>query len=132
MVETTELAIGQSIGPSIRRIDEFVHLPLGWDGDDADPITALAVSSAAVLVTSVADRCWHIRGVAPITSSPLPDGGLQLEWVGNEARIEVEVGPEGAYGYVLIRGKGPNATYEECDNVELNVLVGLINTVIKL
>jgi len=116
---------------AFRRIAEMSSLPANWDGEGADPLSSRAVAEAAVLIAAVAERgadAGHSR--VPFTSAPLPDGGLQVEWLGPTSRIDVEVGPSGEFSYLIKHGSGSTASYEEADAIDRDTLVGLIDRIV--
>ncbi|MBA2520104.1 MAG: hypothetical protein H0V24_10585 [Chloroflexia bacterium] len=121
--------------PITARIGEFAGLPGNWDADDADPITSPAVAGAINLIMLVASPPEAIRDVTPrlaipTTSSPLPDGGIQVEWSGNADRIDVQIGPDGSLGYLVKWGGGSEARYEETDEATVERIIELIHQVI--
>jgi hypothetical protein len=110
------------------RIRELAELPSNWDAEDADPPTGMAVAAACYLIlaaTSSQERLDHSI-VVPITSSPIPDGGLQIEWEGPNGRIDVQTNPDGSYGYLVKWNEGRHARYEETDQAELETILALI------
>jgi hypothetical protein len=60
----------------------MAKLSPNWDGEGADPPTAEAVAAACFLIEAVAEHRQQQGGVGilPETSSPIPDGGLLIEW----------------------------------------------------
>ncbi len=122
------LATSPSLRPALRRIAEFASLPADWDAEGADPLAARAVAEACLLIEAVAERQEQRTGIrqAPWTSSPLPDGGVQVEWLGRSARVDVEIAPDGTFAYMVKRGSGANAEYEEAPEVERNALLDVI------
>lgn len=125
------LLVEPTLLPAFDRIAEMAKLPPNWDREDADPPTPRAVGRACYLIEAVAEA-QERRGfgrVAPSTSSPIPDGGLQIEWEGPNARIDVQVGPDGSYGYLVTWGLDREATYEEADEAPLGKILGLIDRV---
>jgi hypothetical protein len=87
-----------------------------------------AVGEACALVYAVAETGLAERAgrYAPWTSAPIADGGLQVEWRGLSARIEVQVAPDGSVGYLIQRGEGRSAVYEEAEDVPFDDLVEAI------
>ena len=135
MLETDAATIVSSepaLRSAIDRIAEMAKLPANWDRADADPPTALAVGGACHLIEAVAaDQARRGRGrIAPATSSPIPDGGLQVEWEGPHARIDVQINPDGSYGFLATWGRGPDARYEEADEAPLNAVLALLDRVL--
>jgi hypothetical protein len=116
------------VEPAVARIAEMAHLPRGWDGEDALPPIGPAVAEACRLIVAVAERTRRAggRAVAPWTSAPIADGGLQAEWLGPGVRIEAQIGPDGGFGYLVKRGEGATARYEEAEDVDFESMVELI------
>lgn len=124
---------GVDLTPALQRLADIAELPLNWDGDGALPPTGRAVAQAALLMDRVshADSMGLGRKAAPWTSAPIADGGLQLEWTGDTSRIEVQVSPEGDLGFLIIRGEGKGAAYEEEDEVTMGDLADRILAVLR-
>lgn len=97
------------------------------------PPTGSAVAEAAALILSVLER----RGgsgqpeAVPWTSSPIPDGGLQVEWKGKTARIDVVIAPDGTISYMTKWGEGPRAKYTEEEGVDRSTVLTLIDRVLS-
>lgn len=118
-----------SLLSALVRIAELAELPANWDREGADPPTASAVAAACYLMEAVVEARER-RGlgrVSPTTSSPIPDGGLQVEWEGADARIDVQVNPDGSYGFLAKWGAGPMVRYEEADEAPIDTILALID-----
>lgn len=111
------------------RIAEMSNLPQNWDGDDADPPTGRAVAAACHLIAVVrSERLEKGRqDGAPATSSPLSDGGLQVEWLGRNCRIDVQINDDASLGFLTKCGSGPTAAYQEADDVPVVQIIELIH-----
>lgn len=123
------VAARPSLLPALDRIAELAKLPAGWDREDAEPATAGSVAAACYLIEAVAET-QERRGfgrVSPATSSPIPDGGLQVEWEGADARVDVQANPDGSYGFLAKWGAGAGARYEEADEAPLSTILALID-----
>lgn len=121
-----------SLLPALSRIVVMAKLAPNWDGEGADPPTAEAAAAACFLIEAVAEhrqRQGQI-GVPPTTSSPIPDGGLQIEWRGPNARIDVQANPDGSFGYVVKWGSGTDARYEEADSAAPETVLALLDRVL--
>lgn len=121
-----------SILPALGRIVQRAKLAPNWDGEDADPPTAEAVVAVCFLIEAVAERRQHLGGVGvpPTTSSPIPDGGLLIEWRRRAARIDVQANPDGSFGY-LVEWEFPGAAkYEEAKTASLEAVLALIARVL--
>jgi hypothetical protein len=67
----------------------------------------------------------------PYDIRPLPAGGVQVVWKGPHAELEVDISPEGRYGYLLITNPGNNPTYEEDNDVSLDTIIALISQTLR-
>lgn len=114
------------------RIVEMSKLPPNWDREDADPPTGRAVAAACHLISAVrSERLGRGRldGI-PATSSPLPDGGLQVEWQGSNCRIDVQVNDDGSFGFLKKCVAAPTADYQEADDVSYGTVLELIQQIL--
>jgi hypothetical protein len=132
MGTATRISSEPAVVAALDRIAEMAKLPANWDREDADPPTALAVAGACSSIEAVAEaQARRGRGcVAPATSSPIPDGGLQVEWEGPNARIDVQVSPDGTYGDPVMWGSDGDAGYEEADEAAPDEVLALIDRVL--
>ena len=121
-----------SLLPALSRIVEMATLPLDWDREGADSPTAEAVAAACFLIEAVAERRQRQGGVGilPATASPIPDGGVQIEWRAPAARIDVQANPDGSFGYLAIWGTGSAARYDEADTASLEAVLDLVDRVL--
>lgn len=121
-----------SLQPALRRIAEFADLPANWDSYGAVPPAARAIAEACVLVEAVAEAQERTTGERhpPWTTAPIADGGIQIEWAGHDARIEVQVAPDGVLGYLVQRGTEAAAEYDEADDVPFNTVLDRIAEVL--
>ena len=128
VVETPQM----SLLPSLRRIVEMTDLPPNWDSYGGVPPSARAVAGACLLIEAVAEAQDQLTGArrAPWTSAPIADGGLQIEWLGDGSRIEVQVSPAGELGYLLVREGNAGEEYQEADGVSFETTVELISGVL--
>ena len=51
---------------------------------------------------------------------PIADGGVQLEWVGPHAELEIEISPNGNIGLLYISVSEGRRNYEESKDNSLN------------
>ena len=118
--------------PALERIDQLAGLEPGWNGEGAPQLPGLVVSRAALLVLRVAqsDAESPLQAM-PVTSAPIADGGLQLEWESGETRIEVQVAPDGTFGYLLIHVDQNPISVEANDDLSLDEIVELVQSVIR-
>jgi len=119
------------LAPAHSRLMEIARQTLAWSVEGGcDPTTGAAAATAAGLLNQVSMRLGGMTDPAPWTSSPLMDGGLQLEWKATREEIEVEVGPDGSLSYLLIeRGHG-KPRYVTVANVVLDELASTIAAIV--
>jgi hypothetical protein len=113
VIESTEPSRSEAGLPAAcQRLTELAALEADWDSYGTDPPTNLAITTARQVLEAVAERLASAAGTdpAPYFIAPVPTGGVQLEWTGPASEIEVEIGPEGALGYLLVRREGDAET----------------------
>lgn len=67
----------------------------------------------------------------PSHISPLPVGGVQIEWDGDRKDLEVEVGPDGQLAYLLVDRTGAERQYTEADDVPAATVLDLVADVLR-
>lgn len=107
---------------AMRKLDELKNLPEDWDSYGADPISPNAIAKAKSIIISVVKSFSNAIGdVVQLTDViPIADGGVQLEWVGPHAELEIEISPNGTIGLLYISGSGDRRKYEESEDNSLN------------
>jgi hypothetical protein len=80
-------------------------LPQGWDHAGSPPPADKAVERAIYVIISAAKLGFD--DIAAPHVFPVPGGGVQLEWLQGDRRLEVEVLPDGSTQFVSIRGGDP-------------------------
>ncbi len=122
-----------SLAPIFERLKELAQLKADWDSYGAEPVSSVALVAAFELLDAVKERlCRKVREPLPQFIAPLADGGLQLEWSGQQGDIEVEIDPNGDLGYVLIEGQGTNRKFKEQHQVSLNEVLNLLSQFLSL
>jgi hypothetical protein len=118
--------------PAFLRIEEIEGLGADWDSYGAVPPTPEAISAARRLLHLVAAELGDRVGdrIAPYAVAPLANGGQQLEWRGAAGALEVEIGPHGTSGYLLVEGRGGKRAFQEADEVAWPVLHDLLARVL--
>jgi hypothetical protein len=66
---------------------------------------------------------------APHAILPLP-GGVQLEWRGRLADLEVDIGPDGQLGYLLVHRTADGRASEEAEDVSRSPILACIGRVL--
>jgi hypothetical protein len=119
-----------ALRPTIEKLAEFAALKRDWDSYGGLPASPRAVSGATELLILLADRLAHLppEAIIPYTVAPIADGGIQLEWHGREREIEVDIGPSGALGYLVIEGQGDQRRFHEQSDVSLESALSQIDS----
>lgn len=90
----------------IDRINDFAELnQQGWDNDDANPVTEIAIEKAIELVD------LNFKYFDDVYVFPMREGGVQFEY----EEIEIEIGPDGVITCILF-DKEYNVIYNEIVN----------------
>ena len=132
MKEST-IAPCAALQPAFERLEELAGLGPGWDSYGAAPISARAIASVRRLLAAIASEVDDPAGdrVRPYVVVPIANGGVQIEWRGPGGSLEVDVGPAGDLGYLLITGEEPARTFEERDGVAEDELVQVVVAKLK-
>lgn len=117
---------------SFALLDRVVDLESDWDSYGGSPPTPVAVRTASRVLTVVHSSFDETAGewIVPFHVAPIPNGGLQIEWRGPGATLELDIGPDGAFGYLLIQGRGEARRFEESENVSWATVLGLVGRVV--
>lgn len=120
--DSTSKSSGLTQATALRKLDELRNLSEDWDSFGADPISQNAITQAKSIITSVMLAFGSIIGNVVLLTDviPIADGGVQLEWVGPHAELEIEVSPNGNIGLLYISDSEDRRNYEESENNSLN------------
>ncbi len=120
------------VAAALKRLLTIEALGPNWDSYGSDAPHHMAVARAHRLIWEL--YMWSLGArhcpIVPYSVVPLSGGGVQVEWRGCDAVIEVEIGPEGAFGYLLSKGTEPSREFEERDNVAESQIVEMVRSVI--
>jgi hypothetical protein len=86
---------------ALKRINDLAGLARGWNGYEAEEISAEMAISAVRFLTKIA----HPSIAAPAIV-PLSDGGLQVEWHRGELDVEVTLSEEDGGVFIFDRRTG--------------------------
>jgi hypothetical protein len=89
------------IDHALPTLNGLLRLRSGWDGHRAAPISAVAATAALTWLDRLADDV-----TVPPQIFPLPNGGLQLEWLAAGDGLELELNPRGAVGLLGVDAAG--------------------------
>jgi hypothetical protein len=114
------------------RLWEIEAFGADWDSYGSEATNHVAVATAHRLIWEV--NKWSLNArhspCTPYSVLPVSGGGVQIEWRGPSAAIEVEITPEGAFGYLLAKGSGSTRKFEERDGVPECQIMELVRSVI--
>ena len=102
VVESPSLPQLRKLKPQVAsRIDELSALVQGWDGYGGDPVTPRAVSSLSALLLAI--HAITEGQMEDPSISPLPEGGLELEWeLDSGVELMIVIPPKGeGFKYLL-------------------------------
>jgi hypothetical protein len=106
------------------RISGFAALEPDWDSYGAERPSASAIRTAQQVLDDLVILYARRFGekALPFWASPLPSGGVQFEWraPASELELEVEVDANGRLAFLLQKGHGAAAEYEEGDDASLD------------
>jgi hypothetical protein len=108
---------------------ELAGLPAGWDGADAASLSSVAIAAANNLLFHLLANEHFAKAVGSLElGAPIPDGGIELEWQGPEWRVDIQVAPDGTFGYLLVGGEPGNRVYHEADDLDLESILQVIGS----
>ena len=121
----------QTFANTMADLDRIAGLRADWDSYGSTPPTSVALETARRLIITVyRNSLLSARTPSlPYSVAPLSGGGVQLEWRSETKAVEIEVGPEGAFGYLLVKGAEPSSVYEEEDGVSESRILELVRSV---
>ena len=116
-----------------QRISGFADLEPNWDSYGADSPSAEAIQAAQLYLDDLVDLYAgrFAEKVLPFWASPLPSGGVQLEWRAPRAELEVEVDSNGRLAFLLQKGHGAAAEYQEGEDASLEDVASLLGQVLS-
>ncbi len=100
----------------LEAIDEIRSLEANWDGQNAEPVSIMAIESAKKFLTQL--------GSAAVSFEPFadPEGGLGLESHKKEKSIYIIASPDSTYTYVLRDGRAIHRGSKVCLDTMRNVV----------
>ena len=123
-----------ALDPTLRRLAGFTELEPNWDSHGSKVPDPEAIRTAQELLRS-SFASWAVivgeQRALPSWVSPLPNGGVQIDWNGPAAELDVDIHPQGRIGYLLQRGHGAQATYDEADDVSPADVLDLLDIVLR-
>ena len=111
-----------------RKLDELQNLSEDWDSYGANPISQNAIMQAKEIIISIVRLFGFIIGdvVRLMDVIPVANGGVQLEWVGPHAELEIEVSPNSNISLLYIWGPEDMRNYQELKDISLSTVYKMI------
>jgi hypothetical protein len=121
-----------SLQLAFQRVAQLGELGPDWDSYGAAPPAHRAIATAYGLLLTAYQHYERTVGerIRPYAIVPVADGGVQLDWRGPAAEIEVEIDPTGSIGYLYIDRRGAARTFKEENDVRLSTVIALIGMVV--
>lgn len=118
--------------PAVQQLDAMKGLGEDWDSYGAAAPTAVALKRARRLIQD-AERTAGAKHAAasPYDVSPLPDGGVAIEWRGRGVTLQLGVGPRGQYGYLMIVDGPEGRRFTEDEDIPPSKVVELVERVLR-
>ena len=116
------------------RLNGMKNFGENWDSYGSQPPSDHAIKGACNLVWNVIARCYAVSGekAIPYSIVPLPGSGVQIEWRGRTDSIEVEIGHDSKFNYLLTRNEArPERYREEHDDVSEGEILRLVASTIS-
>ena len=91
------------LAPVHEEIVTLAALEADWDSNAAEPPSNQAIAAAHLLVDEVGQLLGQQLGdqVVPYDITPTPRGGVHVEWRGRDQRLQVEIGPECNFRFLI-------------------------------
>ena len=113
--------------PIRKQISEFAKLRRNWNSYGAEPIEEESIRAALKLLSCLPSGLAAEIGenMVPTAAVPVPDGGVQLEWMLTNLEVEVEFEADGSIS-CLLEWKEGDPRFEEFDDLTNEEVVGVI------
>ena len=115
------------------RLAELATLKSNWDSYGGSAPSELALRVARCFVEDIVGKWAPVMGetVRPYVIVPLADGGVQIEWKTGGREIEVEIGPDGSFGYLWIARGSSGQRFDEADNATRDTVADLVGQILN-
>lgn len=102
------------------RLEMFLQLPADWDGEDADPITPVAVETARKVITRAGGPDYEVF--------PVSGGGILIDFLNpeNNNNIDFWIDHEGKEFSIVCAGGTDERTYETCETTDFDNAIELL------
>lgn len=110
-----------------QRLAELSHLDVDWDTYGGLPPTPTAIEAARQLLALAASATsMNGHAMTPDAVLPFPNGGVQLIWERGADELQVDIGPTGDLGYLLVSRTGDRREATEAEAIPLDEILALV------
>jgi hypothetical protein len=114
------------VSPSLHaRLDELSMLGEDWDSYGGLPPTTQAFAVARRFLAESAATTDQ----QPAAILPFPNGGLQIIWEDGDCELQVDIGPDGVLGYLMIRRGPVTPEMSEAEDVPFAEMLRLVGCI---
>jgi hypothetical protein len=119
-----------ALSESLRTLAALQYLRTGWDGENAASISASAIAEARrIITTTICSYPLLDRSLRPHSITPVPNGGVQIEWRTEGRLVELEVDTDGQISLLFADRTGPTPRFVERHGLGLDTAVDFVTQV---
>ncbi|MCU0702456.1 MAG: hypothetical protein MUF18_00505 [Fimbriiglobus sp.] len=108
------------------QLDAMLTLKGNWDGYNADPIVPEVVEVAKEFVGVLKALLGRREDESGMFVAPGRDGGVLVEWADDTAEYEMEINPDGSFGFLREDKVTGEMTTERFQSGRFAVPVGIL------
>ncbi len=118
---------------SYQRLAELAALREDWDSYGALPIDDKSLIAARRLLSRISRELPEdAADASPFALAPLADGGIQIEWRGDQTALEIEVDPLGRLSSLFVEQHETGPSCIERDRLPVTEVAGLVTQTLGL
>jgi hypothetical protein len=120
------------VNSQLEIVKSYAQKP-NWDSYEAYPVSDETFGRARDLVLKIIDSSEEENAVVlrPYDISPVPTGGIYLEWRKENERLLVDLKPSGEFTYLRTKGQKPTRISEERHGVSQDDIRQLVKDFVK-
>jgi len=104
-----------------------------WDSYGALPIDDKSLIAARRLLSRISRELPEdAADASPFALAPLADGGIQIEWRGDQTALEIEVDPLGRLSSLFVEQHETGPSCIERDRLPVTEVAGLVTQTLGL
>lgn len=117
--------------PAFDRLTELAALEHDWDSYGGLPLSPEAMEMAQSFMIDVVDRFGRAgERAVPYSLMPIVDGGVQLEWRGQERDVELNIGPDRKISFLLVERREDGRAFSEGSGLSWEAALDLVRRTI--